>query len=259
MMKFLNNIRNKYNIRNKSKKSSETDESNESDMYSSESNDSIQSIQSIQAVQPEYVFDTVLIPRRLVMVSGGECAVCDDPQGGPCTYYLNLRFNHYDKTGYNICDKPECAKKMLAHIEWLYNTAYSSPNWKRALYVFANDIPISVKRSSGDIETDWFIKKDLYPNPLHNPDSLFLLAMICANYNGGRENGTSYLLSYIWQYIYNIYNDLYLSEFAKDIKLLLEYNHDTKKMDNIILCCKEDPKDGIQKGINLDNMFDYED
>ena len=173
-------------------------------------------------------FECIIPKPHLVMIQCGECAICDTPKGGPFTWYLNIVNDPCDKSGYITCSKPECNESMKIYMTKLRSRVYETTIWKeKVLPAFNNNKPITVKRSSGALETDWRITK--YTYTIENSES-------------GNDNDSE--------------------KYSEKVKLLFHYNHEKKDMDSLIICSKPDDndfsKDSIQKNIKLDELFMYE-
>ena len=163
-----------------------------------------------------------IIPRsRLVMIQGGVCAMCDTPKGGIVTWYINIFNDPCDKSGYITCNKPECRETMNIYMKKLRSRVYESTIWQeKVLPAFNNNKPITVKRSSGALETNWRITK--YTYTLENSES-------------DNSDSVKLLLHYNHQ--------------KKDMDSLIICS---KPDDN------DFSKDSIQKAIKIDELFIYE-
>lgn len=171
-------------------------------------------------------FKCIVPNPHMVMIQGGECPYCDDKKGGPYTWYLNIRIIPTDRSGYITCDKPECNELMKTYMRTLRSRIYESAIWQeKVLPAFAANKPITVKRSSGALETNWRITKDSYVSKV-STDS---------------DDG----------------DDAY-----EKVKLILRYNYEKEDMDALIICSKPDDndvtKDSIQKAIEINEIFMYE-
>jgi len=194
--------------------------------------------------------------KRLVMITGGQCCMCKnpDPQCNPHTWNINIQSNCSNNLGYITCDKEECYVKMKEYLKWLYNNLYVKPIWRVLLNKFANNEYISVPRNIGIVEHNWIIKSKIYVDTKSNTDlelninfgiSLkFILSML---FNFNSETA---IPSYIWYQIYDMCLDLY----QPHIKVILDYNSLFEKMNYLIVC--EKPNSNIdqilQKSIDID-------
>ena len=165
---------------------------------------------------------------HMAMIQGGECPFCDDKKGGPCTWYLNIGIIPSDRSGYITCDNPVCHELMRTYMRTLRSRVYESAIWQeKVLPAFASNKPITVKRSSGALETNWRITKDSY------------VSKVSTDTNGGEDN-----------------------DILEKVKLILRYNYEKEDMDALIICSKPDDndvtKDSIQKAIEINEIFMYE-
>ena len=171
-------------------------------------------------------FKCIVPNPHMAMIQGGECPFCDDKKGGPCTWYLNIRINPSDRSGYITCDNPVCHELMEIYMRTLRSRVHESAIWQeKVLPAFAGNKPITVKRSSGALETNWRITKDRYGGN-------------CSDGGLGDDNAD------------------------EKVKLILRYNYEKEDMDALIICSKPDDndftKDSIQKAIEINEIFMYE-
>jgi len=147
------------------------------------------------------------LPRWLTMIpSSGECQICKTPEGQTRTYYLNIRFIGNDKSGFLVCGKEECNLFIQTYMKNLYDTIYTSKTWKRILNIYANNLFITIKRTSGDIEHDWVLDNDYDHDSNKIPlATSFIYASLCCNKNDDYAN----LPSDIWEYMYNLCLETY--------------------------------------------------
>ena len=105
--------------------------------------------EQVQMEQMQIQENINIYPIRLVMIkSADNCMFCENPKG----YSLSTYVDYIDKLGY-ICCAP-CESKMNEAVKFWYDTLC----YGRALYL--KDIDISIRRSSGDIESDWKVNND---------------------------------------------------------------------------------------------------
>lgn len=206
---------------------------------------------------------TIIPFKRLVMISGGQCCMCNnpDPLCNPHTWHINIESNITNNLGYITCNKEECQSKMRKYIKWLYSNLYVKPIWQVILKKFANNEYISVPRNIGIVEHNWIIESKLYMNKYINTQintqfntqinddsglndnlhlnfgisSKFILAMLC-NFSSETE-----IPSYIWYKIY----DMCLYLYQPHIKVILDYNSLIEKMNYLIVC--EKPNSNMNK------------
>ncbi len=88
-------------------------------------------------------------PFRLVMIKCQDfCQFCENPKGGVYNHYINFDY----KIGFLSCEK--CNNKANDAVEeWFATEAWGDAN-------FLRNKNIKIKRSSGDIESNWKLDKE---------------------------------------------------------------------------------------------------
>ena len=157
-----------------------------------------------------------IMPRWLTMVLGsGDCQICNTPEGNTHSYYLNIRHDGDDKSGFLVCGKQKCNKAIKTYLHNLYSTIYNNKIWKRLLNIYANHLFITVERTNGTFEYDWQLDNDWEHDnekiPLYTS---FICAILCNTIDSNSNNNSdtciySILPNEIWEYIYNICLEFY--------------------------------------------------
>lgn len=135
-------------------------ESNDINRIENENGDiEIENGKDIEMATIEYVEDvTDKIPitphyRRLTFISNNSCDFCKNvTKPGPYMHYLSIE----TKNGWVSCGDDACREKGKQAIEdFMKYKAYGRANHLK-------DRPIKVKRTSGQMDSDWFLER-LYP------------------------------------------------------------------------------------------------
>ena len=158
------------------------------------------------------ITNTYIYPRWLTMVPSSDiCQICNTPEGNTHSYYLNIRHDSDDKSGYLVCGKQECNIAIKSYMHNLYSDVYNNKIWKELLNIYANHLFIKVQRTNGTFEYDWQL--DNYWE--HDSDEIplyisFICAILC-NTTVSDDNTCIYpiLPNEIWEYIYNICIEFY--------------------------------------------------
>ena len=100
-------------------------------------------------------------PRRLVMLQMGEnCMFCEDPKGSSYLRYVDI----FSNLGYIYCSNC-CAATEAAVIFWNNNIAFGPANYLKHRN-------IKVRRTSGEIDTDWIIDSPIISYDLEGNEVL---------------------------------------------------------------------------------------
>ena len=190
--------------------------------------------------------DLYIQPSWLTMVYGsGICQICTNPEGDTRTYYLNLKYNCEDKSGYYVCGKLECQTFIKTYLKKIYWEIYNTKQWQSLLCKYANNEFITVERSNGAIENDWTL--DNYNENNQYPlNQSILYAILCSNKQFENKKGSK-LPKDIWEYIYK----LCLKTYTDNINLTLSYTNEHKMSYNILVV-KGEGKEELRKSIPLE-------
>ena len=192
------------------------------------------------------LLDLYIQPSWLTMIYGcGICQICTHPEGNTRTYYLNLKYNCEDKSGYYVCGKLECQTFIKIYLKKIYWEIYNTKQWQSLLHKYANNKFITVERSNGAFENDWTLY-NYNENNQYPLNQSILYAILCSNKQFENKKGSK-IPKDIWEYIYK----LCLKTYTDNINLTLSYTNEHKMSYNILVV-KGEGKEELRKSIPLE-------
>ena len=204
----------------------------------------------------------ILTPSRLVMIES-ICNVCGSSQGPTRSIYINTQYICRDHIGFIVChDNEECYKIINEYMKSIHDELYNNPLWNKVLNRVLFNIPVNIKRASGDIESEWYIQTKQNPdiNIFRANIITFILSCNLLNdYLNSHKSPYKLFISFdIIKYIINFYIKLCSSIYENDIYKLCELvNNDNDYGTDKIISVIKVHKGDLSKFVPIEELFKY--